>query len=134
MAAAGTKRKLDIAATTLLNEADEVCFTWHIKGLTPDSFTGAANGAVGRLQSAVFSALGKEWRLLAYLNGDRAGDAGHLSLYLLLRTPNSTITLHVALSIGDRKLSLTDGRVFTTMQPTPEGSGQGWGNGTRTNI
>jgi speckle-type POZ protein len=134
MAAAGTKRKLDIAATTRCKEAEEVCFTWRIEGLTPDSFTGAENGAAGWLHSPEFSALGKEWRLRAYLNGDKAEDAGHFSLFLHLRTPNfrkltlnSTITPHVALSIGDRKLSLTD-RVFTTVQPTPEGSGQGWGS------
>jgi speckle-type POZ protein len=126
MAAAGTKRKLDIAATTRFKEAEEVCFTWRLEGLTPDSFTGAANGVAGRLQSPDFSALGKEWRLRAYLNGDKAEDAGHFSLFLHLRTPNSTISPHVALSIGDSKLSLT-AELFSSVQPTPEGSGQGWG-------
>ena len=127
MAAAGTKRKLDIAATTLLNEADEVCFTWHIKGLTPDSFTGAANGAAGRLHSPDFSALGKEWRLIAYLNGVKAEDAGHISHFLHLRTPNSTITPHAALSIGDKQ-DLLSADMFTTVQPPPDGSSAALGH------
>jgi hypothetical protein len=126
MAAAGTKRKLDIAATTRFKEAEEVCFTWRLEGLTPDSFTCAASGADGLLRSPDFSALGKEWRLFAHLNGERAEVAGHISLHLQLCTPNSTITPHVALSIGDDKDSLTN-RVFSTVRPPQEGSSFAWG-------
>ena len=104
-----------------------MCFTWRLEGLTADSFTGAASGAVGRLLSPEFSALGKEWRLQAYLNGETAEDAGHLSVYLALRTPNTTITPYVPLSIGDVKDSLT-ANVFSTAQPKPEGSGKAWGS------
>jgi speckle-type POZ protein len=107
-----------VSATTTLAPHPRVTFKWRIHGVTPAFFTGAFAGAAGGISSPAFPAIGREWRLELFPNGDSRG-ANRVGLFLSLRSPNcARITPTVTLQLGLASAKF-DAKTLSTMEPQP---------------
>jgi speckle-type POZ protein len=115
-----------IVATTNVLPLSAVKYEWRLTGVSKEFFTAAAVG--NKLVSPRFSAHGLEWALQLYPNGDEAAEQGHVSLFLRLRTQNTTATPSVTLRAGVEPVDQLDSDdVFDTRKSPPEGSSSIWG-------
>lgn len=74
--------------------------SWRITSLTPEILTTAAVGAY--VTSQFFKASGgHEYKLYAYLCGEKAEDAGHLSVSLALASADSKVTVVCHVVVAD---------------------------------
>jgi len=80
------------------------------------------------VSSAEFTEAGHTWRIRCYPNGFSKEDAGHVSLFLLLQTDESTNVRRVKFHLS---LVPHGGRLTKT---TPHGTGAGAGSSTNTTL
>ena len=72
---------------------------WELKGLTPALFTEAKVGA-DEICSPEFEACGHKWKLKAYLGGNSEEEAGHVSVYFNLMSPDAVVNADYSLHIS----------------------------------
>ena len=119
-----------VGATTSIAARPGTTFSWRVQGVTDSFFTGASSGAAGVLISPHFTALGYEWRVDLYPNGRTVEDAGSVSVFLLLYSPNvERFSPLVVVEIGDKARTLSKASSsFSSVKPPLAGTGQaiGW--------
>ena len=122
MATAGRKSKSSFAPLATGTH------TWELEGLTPAHF--AAAKVDDDTWSPEFDACGHTWKLQACLGGSDQEDAGHVSVFLFLESPDAVVNADYMLQISGRDLApFSSSMVFCTREPAVEGSNPGWGNG-----
>ena len=116
-----------LAATTALQEAPSVFFTWRITGVSAAFFTGRATGT-GVVKSPIFSAYGLDFLLHVYPNGDTVASVGHVSVFVHLVSPEVHLfkPATVKLTLGLQSVSMVE-KTFSSTKSSPAESSPSWG-------